>query len=479
MKTKLLIIIGIGILGFSTMILISQASAESISYADPIFERCYDDDNCTIDMLYELSQTNSTQTVFLTIDELVDLYVGADFYCHPAAHHLGEFLYGYVNRDLRKASHLSDYRCASGIMHGLIENNIQIENMLDGTPIEKVDIEEPCRIVRDSLGDEAQNECIHGMGHSLIKFYNYNTTQALERCNEFDDSNEIYMCDGGLFMQNIGEYVDTATTYYDSEVSTVDFVGTQGVDTINQWVANKTSNKIKTILVPGSTDAFTRLIITNAIYFKGTWVIQFNEADTKDQDFMVASDSIVKTPMMNLFQSKQLYGETEKIKILELPYEGDRLSMLLLLPKETNGVSELENSLTLENLAKWREYLSPRPVQTLSIPKFELETTYPLIPPLKNLGLEEAFDAQKANFSGIIGSEPLYISSAIHKAFVDVNEEGTEAAAVTAIGIATSSGKSEPPPVYTFVADHPFLFIIQDNSNGNILFIGKMANPSK
>lgn len=208
MKTRFLITFVIGIVGIFSLILFSQVSAESVSYADPIFEQCYDDDDCTIDMLYELSQNNSTQTVFRTIDELVDRYVEADFYCHPLAHHLGEFLYGYVNRDLRKASSLSDYRCASGIMHGLIENNIQIRNLLDGESIKQVDIEEPCRIVRESLGKEAQNECIHGMGHSIIKFYDYNTTQALERCNEFDDSNEIYMCNGGLFMQNIGEYVD-------------------------------------------------------------------------------------------------------------------------------------------------------------------------------------------------------------------------------------------------------------------------------
>lgn len=208
MKTRLWSIITIGIIGISGIVLISQVSAEPVSYANPIFDSCYDDDECTIDRLYELSRNNSTQTVLLTIDELVDLYVEADFYCHPQAHHLGEFLFGHVNRDLKKASELSDYRCASGIMHGLIENTIQIENMLDGKPIESVDIKEPCKIIKDALGDDAKKECIHGMGHSLVKIYNYNTTQALERCNEFDDWREVYMCNGGLFMQNIGEYAE-------------------------------------------------------------------------------------------------------------------------------------------------------------------------------------------------------------------------------------------------------------------------------
>jgi len=275
------------------------------------------------------------------------------------------------------------------------------------------------------------------------------------------------------------EYVDAATKYYDSEVSTVDFVGPQGVDKVNKWVAEKTNNKIKDILEPGSTDELTRLVITNAIYFKGTWVTQFEEDHTEDRDFFVTPGSPVKTPMMNLFESEQVYGETEKIKILELPYEGDKLSMLLLLPKEIDGIDDLENSLTVGNLSWWRESLSPHPVQTLSIPKFELETEYPLIAPLRELGIVDAFNPEEADFSGIMDSEPLYISSALHKAFVDVNEEGTEAAAVTAIGVSTTSAEPEPVPVFTFVADHLFVFLIQDDSTGNILFIGKMADPAE
>ena len=200
-----MIIIGVVIVG---VLITFTIQSQPISYADSIFDSCYDDDECTIDRLYEISQNNSTQTVLLTIDELVDLYVDSDFYCHPAAHHLGEFLFGYVKRDLKIASELSDYRCASGIMHGLVENTIQIENMLDGKPIESVDIKEPCKVVMDALGIDAEKECIHGMGHSLVKIYNYDTSQALQRCNEFDNWREIYMCNGGLFMQNIGEYAE-------------------------------------------------------------------------------------------------------------------------------------------------------------------------------------------------------------------------------------------------------------------------------
>lgn len=202
MKTKLLMIVIIVCMAITLFIVYSQPT----SYADSIFDSCYDDDECTMDKVYELSQSHSKQTVLLTIDELIDLYEAADFYCHPSAHHIGEFLYGYVNRDLKMVSELSDFRCASGIMHGLVENTIQIENMLDGKPVESIDIQESCETVNEALGDNAKNECIHGMGHSLVKIYNYNTTQALERCDEFGNWRETYMCNGGLFMQNIAEY---------------------------------------------------------------------------------------------------------------------------------------------------------------------------------------------------------------------------------------------------------------------------------
>ena len=128
-KTIVIVVSCVVTVGF---FMIFTIQPQPTSYADSIFDACYDDDECTIDKLYELSQNNSTQTVFLTVDDLVDLYVDADFYCHPATHHLGEFLFGYVERDLKKASELSDHRCAAGIMHGLLENTIQIENMLEG-----------------------------------------------------------------------------------------------------------------------------------------------------------------------------------------------------------------------------------------------------------------------------------------------------------------------------------------------------------
>ena len=270
------------------------------------------------------------------------------------------------------------------------------------------------------------------------------------------------------------EYVDTATTYYDSEVTTVDFISTEGVDKINAWVEEKTNEKIKDILAPGSTDELTRLVITNAIYFKGNWVTQFNENATREDPFWITPHEEVAVPMMRLEPKIFNFTQTETIQILRMPYEGDRLSMLVLLPNEKDGLPELEESLSVENLTQWNEQLMPSQVHVF-MPKFKLETKYNLIGPLSDMGMPTPFVEGAANFEGI-APIPLFISQAIHKAFVDVNEEGTEAAAATALVIGTTS---VPPPVPVFKADHPFVFLIQDDSNGNILFIGRVIDPSK
>ena len=151
--------------------------------------------------------TNSTDYVMATMDHLLFLYDDqSEFYCHPMAHHMGEFLFGYLEGDLRAASDLADYRCARGMMHGILENTIQIENMLHNQDIEDVDIKQRCDDIREYLGKSAQRECAHGIGHSVINIYDYNTTKAVQRCNDFDIKNDIVMCNGGLFMQNMGEY---------------------------------------------------------------------------------------------------------------------------------------------------------------------------------------------------------------------------------------------------------------------------------
>ncbi len=267
------------------------------------------------------------------------------------------------------------------------------------------------------------------------------------------------------------EYVETATNFYDSEVNTVDFISNDGVDQINAWVEEKTQEKIKDILKRGSTDEDTRLAITNAIYFKGNWVTQFNENNTSS-DIFWNSETSSEILLMHLEPTYFNYTQTDQLQILKMPYEGDRLSMLVLLPNEKDGLDTLEESLSIENLNLWGEYLTAQQVEVF-MPKFKLETTYDLITPLTAMGMPTPFSEGIANFGGIAPIS-LYISQAVHKAFVDVNEEGTEAAAATVI-VVTAESYRPPPPV--FRADHPFVFLIQDDSTGNILFIGRMISP--
>ena len=283
-------------------------------------------------------------------------------------------------------------------------------------------------------------------------------------------ANALWLAEG---FEPLQEYVETVTTYYDSEVRTVDFISDDGVNKINAWVEEKTNEKIKDILEPDSTNELTRLVITNAIYFKGNWVTQFNENATRDDSFWITPNQEVAVPMMHQEPKIFNYTQTETMQILKMPYEGDRLSMLVLLPNEKDGLPELEESLSFENLKQWNEQLMPNEIRVF-MPKFKLETKYDLKDPLSDMGIKAAFDPYGADFRGIAGD--LYIAFAIHKAFVDVNEEGTEAAAATAIGVGTTSVK---PPIPVFKADHPFMFLIQDDSSGNILFIGRVLDPTK
>lgn len=262
------------------------------------------------------------------------------------------------------------------------------------------------------------------------------------------------------------EYVSIAKNYYDSQISTVDF-GSNGIDIINEWVSENTQEKITELFPPGSRPDIL-LAITNAVYFKGTWVTQFDPAKTQDDgQFWIDSDEYVTVPMMFLDESKLRVAYNQHERILELPYEGDKLSMMVVVPEQRDGLVNIEKSLSAESISEWKGQLKESSTAVI-MPKFKLETEYNLIDTLKNLGMNDAFGS--ADFSGI-SDNGLYISDAIHKAFVDVNEEGTEAAAVT--GFTLRESRSVP-----FTVDQPFIFLIQDNDTGNILFIGRMVNPS-
>ena len=279
----------------------------------------------------------------------------------------------------------------------------------------------------------------------------------------------------------LDDYINTAKTYYSAETTNLDFKNQpeESRVTINDWVEEKTNDKIEDLIPAGMIDPLTRLVITNAIYFKGTWVLQFDENMTTEADFTTPSGEIVTVDMMQRTDDDAIYGyaETDDLQVLEMPYEhesGKELSMVVLLPKE-NDLSAAEDALTGD---KFKEITSSIESQQVKVyfPKFKLETEYQLSDTLSEMGMPMAF-TESADFSGMDGTTDLSISNVVHKAFVEVNEEGTEAAAATAVVIRlTAEVGEELTPV--FIADHPFIFMIQDDETGNILFIGRISNPS-
>lgn len=246
--------------------------------------------------------------------------------------------------------------------------------------------------------------------------------------------------------------------------------------TINAWVEKQTANKIQNLLGPGAVTPFTRLILTNAIYFKGAWLNPFDPRDTEPEDFHLSPKQTVKTPMM--WRSGGFdYYDGGTFQALDIPYKGGGLSMVVLLPNAANGLAALEKSLSAANLSQWLDKMEYTTKVNLSLPKFKMAQEFSLGSTLSAMGMPQAFSGA-ADFSGIDGQPGFTISAAIHKAFVDVNETGTEAAAATAIEMMATAMRDEPPPI-EFNANHPFLFLIRDNASGAILFMGRVADPTK
>lgn len=296
--------------------------------------------------------------------------------------------------------------------------------------------------------------------------------------NEKNDDYKLYTANA-LWAQEdykfLDEYLNTASKYYAGKTTNLDFrtKTEESRKTINSWVEDQTNDKIKDLFPQGTLDPMTRLVLTNAIYFKGTWVKEFDKGNTMDSQFYITPDNAVSVPMMQRTDDEAVfnYAEIENLQVLEMLYKGEKLSMLVLLPK--GDISSLESKLNAENLAQWRSMLSMQEVKVY-MPKFTFETKYFLKDNLAAMGMPLAFTAGDADFSGMDGTKDLYIDIVIHQAFVDVNEEGTEAAAATGVGMRLTAIMEEN----IFRADHPFIFIIQDRETGNILFMGKVMDPS-
>jgi serpin B len=285
-------------------------------------------------------------------------------------------------------------------------------------------------------------------------------------------ANALWPQEGYPFLE---EYLALAEQHYGVRINAVDFAGDAEAarSRINAWVEEKTDNKICDMISPGVLSALTRLVLVNAIYFKGNWASQFDPALTGEAPFRITPDRQVPVPLMTQ-EGPFSYAEGDRLQILEMPYIGDALSMIILLPRQVDDLAELEDALSPETLDQWTTNLREREVQVF-VPRFKITAQFRLDRALINLGMVDAFDMGKADFSGMDGLKAwLYIAAVLHKAFVEVNEEGTEAAAATAVVMKMRS-LPLPPPI--FRADRPFLFLIRENRTGSILFLGRVVNP--
>lgn len=269
------------------------------------------------------------------------------------------------------------------------------------------------------------------------------------------------------------EFLDL-TQSYEAGFNQLDFRNAteQSRQKINLWIEEKTNNKIKDLIPPGGVDEQTAMVLTNAIYFKGDWKTKFSKWKTRKADFAVSAKDNVKVPMMHLKEDFKYY-EDEKVQAIELPYKGDEISMLVILPSKTEGIREIENTLTAENLDVLLSKMWMTEVDVY-FPKFKMTWgTFSLKNALIKLGMPDAFSPEKADFSGMNGTGNLWVSDVFHQAFIEVNEEGAAAAAATG-AIMVRAAHNE----FIFRADHPFIFIIKDNRSQSILFLGRVMNPA-
>ncbi len=261
---------------------------------------------------------------------------------------------------------------------------------------------------------------------------------------------------------------------YGAGLREVDFAQPEAArQTINAWVEEQTNDKIKDLIPSGMLDRRMRMVLTNAVYFLGDWQKPFNKKWTKEEPFFLRAEDSVPAEMMHQTSRFGYYGD-DLVQILEMSYAGGDMSMVVLLPKAKDGLGKLEKGLTAGRLGEWLKQLRSTKV-IVSLPKFKMTRKFNLTETLQTMGMRLPF-SRGADFSGMTSEEALQVSFVVHKAFVDVNEKGTEAAAATGVGVrATAAIPVERPPV--FRADHPFLFLIRDRKHDLILFVGRLADP--
>lgn len=276
----------------------------------------------------------------------------------------------------------------------------------------------------------------------------------------------------------LDSYSKKVQRFYEASIMPLDYRNKikEAQTTINNWVDKETEGKIKDLIAEGSLKRDTKLVLTNAVYFKSDWMNKFDLQNSRAVPFYISSSEAVPTVMMTKTDNGIRYSKESDIEIAEIPYSNNRFSMVILLPQKEVKLDTIEKKLDNLKFTEWTAFLAPQKVR-LTIPKFQAEQSFDLGQSLKGMGMASAFKAGKADFSGMNGKKNLYIGAAIHKTFLEVGEEGTEAAAATAVIMTKTSLTHDPEETIEFKADRPFIYIIKDNQTGAILFIGRYTKP--
>lgn len=294
--------------------------------------------------------------------------------------------------------------------------------------------------------------------------------QSLDEDVIFEIANAVYYDSGFPVKQS---FFDINKNYYDAEVEGLDFGNPSTIEAINDWVAEKTHDKITKIIEQLSPDA--RMVLLNAIYFYGTWANEFDEDGTKMRNFFKTDGTTKEVPMMSK-EDKLEYTANNLFSAVKIPYGTGQYNMVVMLPSTEKSSQDVIDELSANNWKDWAEEFTTEDHVVVTMPRFKFGFDLELNKVLKQMGMVKAFSDQQANFSKI-SDIFLYISAVIHKTYIDVNETGTEAAAVTAIVFeTTSAGPNEPQKIY-FTVDKPFVFAITEKDTNAILFIGEVQNP--
>lgn len=334
------------------------------------------------------------------------------------------------------------------------------------------------------LANGAQGQTLAGIRRALavemdveaLNATNQALTQALRGGDvELSIANSLWARQGVPFLPS---FMDVNRRFYDAEVAALDFASPEAARRINRWVSEKTRGRITRMVEDGPIDADVVLYLMNAVYFKGRWQDEFQASATQPMPFHAAGGRTVQRPMM---QRTGEYGylRAEGFQALRLPYRGGRFAMYVLLPDEASSVAALRGRLTPDAWAEWMGRFGAAREVRVVMPKYRINVESGLNRPLQALGMADAFSQVAANFGAMLPEEYLargnvYVSEAKQKVFIEVNEEGTEAAAVTGIEMRTTSA---PPQPVSFVVDRPFILAVRDDQTGALLFIGQINDP--